>query len=201
MGTGGMRLGAGRPGYRAKAEQLHRLDIRDLRRRDLLRCRCSFTWSWQRGGEHSGSIGLQVQSDELLTLRYTLTQDGKARDVVERVTLARQACRYGGSRAWFQCPCCARSVAVLYLRWSRFACRHCQQVAYSSQSEDVMDRTWRKQVKIEARLGQHWQRPKGMRQRTYRRLKNILIDCEERRESAFCVAAARLLASMGRGAA
>lgn len=53
---------------------------------------------------------------------------------------------------------------------------------------------WRKQSKIESGLGANWQRPRGMRQNTYKRLMAALLACEERRESAFCVAAARLMA-------
>jgi hypothetical protein len=48
---------------------------------------------------------------------------------------------------------------------------------------------WRKQSKIEARLGENWRRPKGMRQHTYERL----VDCEARRDEAFAVVAERLL--------
>lgn len=47
-----------------------------------------------------------------------------------------------------------------------------------------------------SRLGEDWQRPKGMRQRTFDRLIDRLADCELRRDEAFCVAAARLLSSM-----
>lgn len=193
MGKGGMRWGAGRPGYRAKAEQLHRVDIREWARRGYLRGACSFSWSWHRGGEHTGSIGVLVHSPDVLILRYTITQNDEARDVADRVTIARTDCPYGGTRPWFNCTRCARRVAVLYLRWGRFACRHCQRVAYSSQAEDVMDRTWRKQRKIEVILGEHWQRPKGMRWRTYERLMDTLEDCEARRDQAFIAVVARLL--------
>jgi hypothetical protein len=93
-------------------------------------------------------------------------------------------CNFGGARPWFQCPRCARQVAQLYMRAGRFACRHCQRVAYSSQAEDVLDRTWRKQQRLEAKLGEYWRRPKGMRLRTYERLIDGVADCDERREAA-----------------
>jgi hypothetical protein len=112
------------------------------------------------------------------------------------VDLIYKPCNFGGARPWFQCPRCARQVAQLYMRAGRFACRHCQRVAYSSQAEDVLDRTWRKQQRLEAKLGEYWRRPKGMRQRTYERLLDGVRDCEERREAAFCVAAARLFAGL-----
>lgn len=39
---------AGRPGYKAKAEQLHRVDIRQCHRGAYLRPGRSFSWSWNR---------------------------------------------------------------------------------------------------------------------------------------------------------
>jgi len=193
MGTGGARLGAGRPGYRAKAEQLHRVDVREWARRDYLRGACTFSWSWSRGDEKTGSISVHVHSPDVLTLRYTLTQNGEPSNVVDRVTIVRTACPYGGTRPWFKCTRCARRVAVLYLRRGYFACRHCQRVAYSSQSSDVLDRMWRKQSKIEARLDDDWRRPKGMRWPTYERLLDKLAECEAWREEAFVVVAGRLV--------
>ena len=68
------------------------------------------------------------------------------------------------------------------MRWGRFACRRCQQVSYTSQAEDVLARMWRKQAKIEGRLGENWGRPKGMRRNTYETLMAVLFDCEERRD-------------------
>lgn len=102
----------------------------------------------------------------------------------EKLTVFNMAGTYGGTRLWFNYPRCTRRVAVLYMRRGYFACRHCQKVAYSSQSDDALDRMWRKQSKIEARLGEHWRRPKGMRRRTYDRLWGELMACEERRELA-----------------
>ena len=127
-----------------------------------------------------------------VTLEYSLTYDGEQRSISELMELIYKPCNFGGARPWFQCPRCARKVAVLYMRSGRFGCRHCQRVAYSSQSEDVMARTWREQRRIEEKIGEDWQRPKGMRQRTYERLRDRLADCELRRDEAFCVAAARL---------
>ena len=73
---------------------------------------------------------------------------------------------------------------MLFLRAGRFACRHCQRIAYASQSGDLCDRTWRKQAKVEAKLGPNWQRPKGMHDTTRERLLSIIWDCEERRDAA-----------------
>ena len=140
---------------------------------------------------------MHVETQNALTLRYTFTVHDLARDVIERVSIAHTPCPYGGSRPWFHCTRCPRRVAVLYLRQGVFACRHCQRVAYSSQSDDALDRMWRKQAKIEARLGDNWRRPKGMRQCTYQRLIGTLNDCEVRRENAFAAFASRLFGGAG----
>ena len=196
MAKGGSRLGAGRPGYKVKGEQLHRVDVRVWARQGLLSRARAFSLSWNRGGEPTGSIVVSVIPQSAVRLIYTMTTGGEKRDIDDRVTLIYKPCNFGGARPWFQCPRCARQVAVLYMRSGRMACRHCQRVAYSSQPEDVMARTWREQRRIEERLGDDWQRPKGMRQRTYERLRERLANCELRRDKAFCVAAARLISSM-----
>jgi hypothetical protein len=193
MAKGGARLGAGRPAYKVKGEQLQRIDVRIWARRGMLKGPGWFTWSWSRGGEPTGSIGARVDSTTAVTLQYTATIQGDRRDVSERVAIEQVPCNFGGTRPWFCCTRCARQVAVLYLRGGRFACRHCQRLTYSSQSEDLLDRTWSKQRKIEARLGENWQRPKGMRQRTYERLWESLMDCERLRDEAFSVVVQRFL--------
>ena len=66
----------------------------------------------------------------------------------------------------------------------RFACRKCQKVAHTLQSEDMCGRMWRAQAKIETKLAENWQRPTGMRRHTYDRLSGALLACEERRDVA-----------------
>ncbi len=186
MAKGGQRWGAGRPGYRAKGEQLKRVDVRQWARLGYLTRACTFSWRWSIGGESAGSISITVHSPHALSLQYSVTINDEQRTINDTVELLHTPCNLGGTRQWFSCPRCARPVAVLYMRSGRFACRHCQRVAYSSQSEDVMGRTWIKQRKLEARLGEHWQRPKGMRYATYERLLDRLHDCEAQRDIAFC---------------
>ena len=52
----------------------------------------------------------------------------------QRIALQRTACNCGGTQPWFICPVRGERVAVLYLRAGRFACRHCQCLAYASRS-------------------------------------------------------------------
>ena len=193
MGKGGMRYGAGRPSYKVKAEHLLRVDIGRWHRGGYLHAGRSFTWSWHRGDEPTGNIGVLVHGADSLRLQYMVGSDDQRRDGSQTIRLARTACNYGKSRPWFVCPVCQRRAGVLYMRAGRFACRRCQKVAYASQSCDLLDRLWRKQSKIESRLVQHWQRPKGMRQRTYDAIFAELSNLDERRDKAFTEFAAKLL--------
>lgn len=193
MSRGGARWGAGRPGFKAIGENLQRVDVRLWARRGYLDRPMSFVWSWNRGGEPAGSVSVSVTPRESVTLTYVMTVDERKRTHTANIGLAYVPCPLGGTRPWFRCPNCGRRVGLLYLRHRRFACRHCQEVAYASQSEDELDRMWRKQSKIEARLREGWRRPKGMRQATFTRLIKAAITCEERRDEALAVFAERLL--------
>lgn len=190
MGRGGMRWGAGRPGWHIKAEHCRRIDVRRWHRDGLLRPGISTSWIWTDGetGERLASIGFSV-ADHHVTLSYSIN----GAPAMQHVPLERTPCHYGGTRPWFHCPRCSRRVAVLFLRSNGFACRHCQRVAYASQSDDLCGRTWRRQAKLEARLGPNWQRPKGMHHRTRTQLLEGIFECEEVREDTL----ARFLARMG----
>lgn len=197
MSKGGARWGAGRPGTKAIGENMYRVDVWVWARRGYFKQPGHFVWKWRRGGEPAGSVAVWVYPPDGVTLKFTSTTNGERRDVVQRIALERVACRFGGWREWFGCPCCRGRVAVLYLRWGRFACRACQRVAYASQSEDELDRAWRTQSRLEARLGKHWSRPKGMRLQTYERLFAAVLTCEEQREAALGVLMDRMFPGRG----
>lgn len=177
MGRGGSRYGAGRPGWHVKAEHCRRLAVARLHRERLLRPGASCTWAWHAHGEPLGSIAIRAEADAV-SLSYTLN----GAPVHQRVVIQRTPCNYGGSRPWFACPSCSRRCAVLYLR-AGFACRKCSRVVYASQSDDDIGRAWRRQEKAEAKLGENWQRPKGMHRTTHERLLAVIMECEERRDA------------------
>lgn len=179
MARGGMRWGAGRPGWRLIGEHCRRIDVREWHRRGTLCDGYIGGWRWRVGDEPAGSIGYRVSASRV-TLDYAI--NGVA--TIEHIELDRTACNYGGSRPWFRCPRCICRVALLYMRGGRFACRHCQQVAYASQSEDACARSWRRQSRLEARLATCWQRPKGMHHATRERLVQAILECEEVRDQA-----------------
>lgn len=179
MAKGGWRWGAGRPAEKGKAEACMRLDVREWHRRRLLWPGYSGTWSWSNShtGEHTGSIGYRIEQSTAV-LNYNL--NGEPR--VQRLPILQTPCNYGGTRPWFGCPHCHARVAVIYLRRGGFYCRKCARVGYYSQSEDACGRAWRKQQKVEAKLGTGWARPKGMHNATRERLLEIIFSCEERRD-------------------
>ena len=184
MGTGGNRSGAGRPAQHVKAEHCRRIDVRRWQREGILQEGSAGTWQWSDpdSGKQTAAIGYWANAGNV-TLNFSI--DGKPHTHV--IWLAETACNYGGTRQWFTCPIRGERVAVLYLRAGRFACRHCQRIAYASQSGDLCDRTWRKQSKAEAKLGPNWSRPKGMHETTRERLLTAILGCEERRDAALAV--------------
>jgi hypothetical protein len=199
MSRGGLRCGAGRPGWRRKCEHRYGLDVRVLKRKGCLAVGSYTGWHWSRDGEQIANIGIRAYSN-FLELVYTWTPYGdEPRPVICRVELVTTACTYGGSRQWFRCPVCARRCAKIYglSRTGGFACRVCERLAYSSEAEDRLDRLWRKQHKLEAKLDANWCRPKRMRLRTYERLQHAIIDVVVAREDEFEVRSAALLAQLG----
>lgn len=177
---GGMRLGAGRPASHVKAEHCMSLDVRKLARKKLLESGAG-SWRWWNTstGETLGTIGFYGKPGALV-LNYSVN----GRPINEGVTITRTDCTYGGSRPWFRCPRCFGRVGVLYLRGERFRCRKCHGLRYASQSEDACGRAWRKQSKLEARLGENWRRPKGMHHKTRNGLLEVIWQCESVREDA-----------------
>ena len=201
MGTGGSRYGAGRPGWRRKCEHLVSLDVRLLNRRGLLRPGSLFGWHWTRGGKPSGDVSVWVEPERLtLTLSYQWTPSGGER--VARGTsfeLASTNCHFGGVRHWFRCKWCGRRCAILYgvSGDGYFACRCCLKLGYSGEAEDLIGRLWRKQNKLEARLGEDRLKPKWMRERTYERICTKINEVEDIKDHAFRIGALALFRRTG----
>jgi hypothetical protein len=189
MSRGGSRWGAGRPGWHVKAEHCRRIDARRWQREGILQPGRGGGWAWTDAetGKQTASVGYSTEFG-FVVLNYTMGD----RLMSQRVPILATPCHFGGHRHWFACPNCARRVAVLFLRANGFFCRRCNRVVYGSQSDDALGRAWRKQSKIESRLDEHWQRPKGMHQTTYAKLTATIMDCEELRDAALVMAFGRL---------
>jgi hypothetical protein len=116
---------------------------------------------------------------------------GGWQDVTEVIPFVHLPCRFGGNRAFFICPGpqneidCGRRVAKLFLSHRYFLCRHCNQLAYSSQFEQPWQRAVRKANKFKQRLGIDAgiaeplpEKPKGMWVRTYACLLDEILQAE-----------------------
>ena len=154
------------------------IDVRRWQRDGLLTPNKTFSWRWSRHGEEVASIRVSTEINRVtLTYRHR-NGGGDWKDKSYPVWLDWTPCNYGGQRAWFRCPVsgCGRRVAILY-SGGIFACRHCYQLAYSSQRETADNRATRRAGKIRERLG--WEpgilngygcKPKGMHWRTFEKL-------------------------------
>lgn len=166
--------GSGRPGYRPKVEELKRLDLVLLRRRGYL-SGFPANLSWSCGEEPAGSIGLQAKSDGVRLFYRTRRDDAEWHDIDETVPTEWTPTRFGGRRQWFICLTCARRCRILY-GGTRFRCRRCSRLSYSSQAESRADRANRAMFKIVRRLDPTQDfnelppKPKGMHWQTYNRL-------------------------------
>lgn len=181
MGKGGYRLGAGRPAQHLKTSNYRHMDVRRLQREDCLKEGMAYSWLWKDDtGEEVASIGVRVEGGGV---RFTYQITGE-HHVNELVRLTETACNYGGGRMWFVCPYCARRCALVYIG-RQVACRKCLKLKYPSQSDDETNASWRRQRKLEAKLGgaDYWRKPKGMHQTTFQRIREEIIEEESQREA------------------
>lgn len=107
--------------------------------------------------------------------------------------------RYGGRRHWILCPDCRVRRRVLYgpTGAGGLSCRGCLGLVYRSQDERKIERVWRKERSLLAKLGNSSVRPKGMRVSMFERLHAQLATIRERELKVFSDGARRLLNSRG----
>ena len=170
--------GSGRRGSKNTTESQHGIDIRWLKNQGYLRSGTMGSLTWSRGDEQTGSIGYRIERDRMI-LNYRHRPHGSEWEPVEQtISFDRTPCKYGSHRTWFLCPRCWKRVAVLYGAGKYFFCRHCYDLAYSSQQEGKPDRFMRKARKIRRLIGGSddlsktiWLKPKHMHQKTFDRLR------------------------------
>jgi hypothetical protein len=169
--------------------------VRNLRREGLLRPGQDFSWSLKVGGEPSGRIRSNVQTDAvLLTFEWRHPGISEWTRGSQRVSIVWTKCHLGGVRPWFLCTgrvdgCgCGRRAAKLCLGDSAlFACRHCCGLAYTSQSENPRHRAISQAQKLRMRLSgspslldPFPERPPRMHRLTYHRLFAKAMAAQER---------------------
>lgn len=89
--------------------------------------------------------------------------------------LERRACRFGGTRAYFMCPCCLRRTLRLAVLRIGLRCGTCASITWGSRRETEARRLVRKANKLALRLGLDYfddapKRPPHMRTATYARI-------------------------------
>jgi hypothetical protein len=173
------------------------LDVRQFRRRALLRPG-RYILQWETNGDAYASMGLTVWPDRLRLEYSCAPRGGDPVSCQNSIGLVRLPCRFGGERAYFLCPDCGRRCEVLYgpSRFGGFACRLCLRLGYASESESPVDRTWRRQRKLEARLDDDGGKPAWMRWRTFEAIIAAIDAQEERRDEFAGPALLRLLARL-----
>lgn len=185
-------FGSGRRGSRRKAENCLGLDVNQLGRLGCLNVGYDGGCDWSRHGQKTGEVG--IRSDGLaIVLSFNVERrlDGRSLDIEQRVPFDQVPCTKGGNRTYFLCTGhphgqpCGRRVGKLFLARRYFLCRHCQRIAYTSQSEPQQERLYRKGNKLRGGMGGALglfspvpMRPKGMHHRTYDRRINELRQVE-----------------------
>ncbi|WP_171207841.1 MULTISPECIES: hypothetical protein [unclassified Ruegeria] len=173
---------------KSTVEDYRSIDVRRWARAGLITPGNRFGWQWSIDGEKVASIQVQTSHGQVRLIYRSRDYGDEWESHDYPVRLLSQRCHYGGYREWFACPArgCGRRVAKLY-GGRIFACRHCHQLAYSSQREADFQRVQRRADKIRERLG--WAddldqmegiKPKGMHWRTYHRLVEEMDDAEYR---------------------
>ncbi len=156
---------------------------------------CAADWTWRRGGEPVASVRGVVSREEVL-LWYTATRvGGEAEHVQDALPLVWTPCTFGGTRPWFACPGCGTRRGVLYLPpgESRFRCRECHGLAYSSTRMEPLERATERVRTVQRRLKPVCSydpfavppRPQGMRASTYERVQGELREAQFRRDEVY----------------
>jgi hypothetical protein len=197
---------------RDTVEDYRSLDVNQLHADGCLAPGWSGGRQWTRDGKQTASIRLRAETDRIMLSYHYCLGAGEWQDIEEAVGIVRVPCRFGGERPYFLCPgvvngiACGRRVAKLHGAGRYFLCRHCHRLAYASQRLDPLER--RRQAaqdrasRIKRRLGGTGRgspneaippRPKGMRRKTYRRLRQQVVEAEGKAESLFWVQAAAIV--------
>jgi hypothetical protein len=178
--------GSGNHGGRPTAENALKLDLHHLIRQGSLRPGAtvtgSLTWTDTSSGQQRASIGYEAHMGNehgWVRLRYTTTNhwSGETTGHDYRIELTTTPQPFGGRRWWWICPKRGDLVSKLYKPSAArlFASRKAHRLAYRSQRQSLHDRAISQAFKRRRRLGSnggigdHIDKPKGMRWATFDR--------------------------------
>ncbi|MGE0408097.1 MAG: hypothetical protein AB7P23_02405 [Amphiplicatus sp.] len=162
------------PKYRATWEQVSTLDADHIA-------------SWGALSGYSGPITFDdtepakihaehnPERDEFSAFYVWKGNDDGAGPIRSTVRLERRPCRFGGTRAYFICPLCARRTLRLAVLPRGLCCGTCGRITWASRRETETQRLVRKANKIACRLGLDYfgdapKRPSHMRAETYAKI-------------------------------
>jgi hypothetical protein len=162
------------PRYRATWEQVSALDADHVA-------------SWGAFAGYAGPITFDDTEPAKLHVEHDAERDtfaafyvwkGKedeAGPIRSTVRLERRRCRFGGTRAYFVCPGCARRTLRLAVLAGGLCCGTCGKITWGSRRETETRRLVRKANKVALRLGLDYfgdppKRPPHMRAGTYARI-------------------------------
>jgi hypothetical protein len=97
------------------------------------------------------------------------------------LTVERRPSNVGGSRLWLLCNC-GRGVQKLYLYRGCLYCRNCLRLSYPSQAIDGFDRMERRLYELRKLLRCGARRPQGMHRKTFRRIKSMIEETQDRQD-------------------
>jgi len=168
------------PKYRSRilVEECHHLDVNRLNRYHALIPGAIVKLGW--GSENTATLHVWRDRD------HSSRAGGFDIDDVETVRLAWTPCFYGGERPWLLCPRCSRRCAkLLDYRDHGLRCRSCYGAGYAVENDTPEWRLRRRIEKLEKRLVDGLDRPKGMHRRTYERLCGVIAELEAAADALF----------------
>lgn len=201
-------FGSGRPGWKRKTDQLRSIDVNQMHKAGIIKLGYWGGWKWSQNGEKVAGINTRADSAYLHLSYQVRPYGGDWQTIAQPIPLDWVPCHHGGKRPYFLCPAdvrgraCGRRVVKLYLGGRYFLCRHCQRLAYPSQSEAQMQRAMRKASKLRDLLSQksptgHWEvKPKGMHWKTFERQVEAIEQAEAEADWAFVAMAQRRFPGM-----
>jgi hypothetical protein len=125
---------------RATTDDQIRIDIREWKRKGVL-SEGKRTLNWVNDeGKTFAAISVETQPYRVV-LRYNAQEpSGKSEPIQDPISLDQTNGGPGWKRLWFLCPGCGKRVAILYLGWKYFRCRHCLGLVYPSQKVTASQR-------------------------------------------------------------
>lgn len=177
---GGFRAWAGRPGREFKVEDCLRLNVTMLQKQGALSGSWNGKWVWRDRTSCEIIAIVNLHSTEMLMNLSFISAQGEL--VRQSIDLKKIPNTFGGERRFLACPKCSTRRRFLYLRKGLFLCRKCHDLPYRCQSEALIDRLWRAQLKLESLLLDGSARPKGMHMTTYTKLRSQITEFEIRRD-------------------